>query len=239
MNHNEIPEKPILMNGAMVKATLADLKTQTRRIVKPQPINAIFHKGKWIQAPCEADNKGHELKSPYGRPGHRLWVKEVHYRYGCWVKNGISETGKQKWKFHPLTAAVRYQDSPPSDIKKNTFRKGGWYKRNSLFMPRKCARTFLEITDIRIERLQDISEADAIKEGIKRVGKTKQFGDPLYRNYLLHAKTGDDWNCDRSAKYSFMTLWDSINGKPNPGKPDYSWKQNCWVWVVEFKRVKA
>ncbi len=101
----------------------------------------------------------------------------------------------------------------------------GW--NPSIFMPKEAARIFLKVTNVRVERLQDISENDAIDEGIDFFNHG-YGGSPVgiwYRNY----KYGTN-NC--SPKYSFQTLWDSINAKKHP------WESNPWVWVYEFERIE-
>src|SRR3990167_7300793 len=176
--------KPILFNTQMILSILEGRKSQTRRAVKPQPEEGITLLGPEMYNPGLEDKDGElypgsEVFGVYTADGEFgvkckyqigdvLWVKELHYRYGRWKKNGISKTGKQKWLFLPNKqfTEVRYFDNPPAKIEKNSFQGTGWYKRNSLFMPREACRLFLEVTGIRVERLQDISEQDVISEGV-------------------------------------------------------------------------
>ena len=197
-------EKPILFKGDMVNAILNDRKTQTRRVEKnPERLNGLMLSGE------EPD------WCPYGKPGDRLWVRETHYQYGHWRKNGISLGGKQKWEFaSDRSIGARYMDIPPIYIRENKFRNWGWYKRPSIFMPRWASRIDLEITDVRLERVQDISEEDAYREGVIPT----VADEPKYTHRY---------------RWPFVLLWDSINAKRG-----YSWESNPMVWVVEFKRVK-
>lgn len=210
-------ERPILFSGSMVRAILEGRKTQTRRVIKPQPENESARQYKHFkQGTCTwVDNDGKIVKCPYGRPGHRLWVKETHYRYGKWLKNGKTPTGRQKWRFKPLTEELHYFDDPPDDVKGTSYRKEAWYKRPSIFMPRWASRINLEITAIRVERVKDITREDVLAEGLRPLG----YGRVTEPQYCIKP---------------FGDLWDTINAKRG-----YPWKDNPWIWVVEFKRVEA
>ncbi|MHB0973915.1 MAG: ASCH domain-containing protein [Thiobacillus sp.] len=179
-------ERPMLMSAPMVRAILAGTKTQTRRVVKPQPgglLKLALHLARrglpiWF---CD----GWDGTCPYGQPGDQLWVRET---------------------FAPMTTGYAYladpvwRDSP----------SGRWHP--SIHMPRVASRITLEIVSVRVERLQDISESDALAEGVSPdMGLCWQSGDDTPRGM-------------------YGELWESING---PG----SWDANPWVWVVEFKRV--
>lgn len=207
-------EKPILFSTDMVRAILEGRKTMTRRAVKMyhQDDHPNRQNAKWFE-----ENK----TCPYGKPGDILWVKESFYAWGKWVKNGKTKSGKQKWKFIDLTGEdfqYKYEDCKPHRIKRGTSRELGWYKRPSLFMPKAAARIWLQVEHVRVERLQDISEAEAKKEGIY----IQETGFYCWHNdaSLLHSAA--------EAKPAFKKLWQSING------PD-SWKQNPCVWVISFK----
>lgn len=202
-------ERPILFNGPMVRAILDGSKTQTRRVVNPQPL--------WVADPCvpfktsDADPKG-VISCPYGKAGDGLWVRETFgigratdwtYYRSQWGDDGEEINGAPSKSFF---------DS--------------W--KPSIHMPRSRSRINLEITGVRIERLTNISEADAIAEGSEPVelSAAEWMGDrpictksiePGLCNFLEH-KTG------------YARLWESING---PG----SWAANPWVWVIEFKRI--
>jgi len=241
-----VKEKPILFSTPMVQAILEGRKTQTRRVIKPQPpddryiISTLVNttdrdkrkyegKNSWvIYDPLHQQithNQGIYFSFPY-QVGDRLWVKETHYRYGKWIKNGLTKTGKQKWLFKALGDEVLFFDNPPENIKPNSYRKEAWYKRSSLFLPKKYARIWLEVTGVRAERLQEITEEDAIAEGIGS-GFQMNAGYPDYQ----YIKNGVCELTQDTAVMSFASLWDSINGKK------YPWSSNFWVWVYEFKRI--
>jgi len=207
-------ERPILFSAPMVRAILENRKTMTRRTVKENPldgpIDAIFPDGSgkgfiswWGPGPHTAEKTiqlypGEEgFHCPYGRPGDRLWVRES-YRFTVF-------NDPLKPSLVPVGSTVEYAADNFSLVMGKT--------RQSIFMPRWASRITLEITSIRVERLQDISEDDAESEGV----------DPWSSNAL---DFGSYFN-------SFSTLWDSINGK-TPGK---AWADNPWVWVVEFRRI--
>lgn len=226
-------ERPILFSAPMVQAILEGRKTQTRRVVKPQPL--------WVAEPSvpfstvDADPKG-IIACPYGRPGDHLWVKEA-WQYADWTDDGypwvryaadrqklLHESIPQNWDerlndtWEHLSRDENYGiDNCAADRR----------MRSSRFMPRWASRITLEITGVRVERLQDISEADAIVEGIERVGGAMSCSP--WKNYRI-GKSGEmSMHCSAPTR-SYMTLWESING---PG----SWDANPFVWVVEFKRV--
>lgn len=215
-------EKPILFSTSMVSAVLAGNKNQTRRTTGLKKINEdpdryLFHKIVDGVAVFYDGRKGERVsvKLPYGLPGNILWVREVHYRYGYWRANGISKkTGRLKFKFHAGRDITMFPEITPFNLLPNTDHGPGWYKRNSLFMPRSCARTFLEVEKVRVERLHDISGHDVLAEGVD--------------NEKSNPSMGIRW--ENMQKMAFQELWESING---PG----SWAANPWLWVVEFKVI--
>ena len=207
--------KPILFSQPMVEAVRQLIKTQTRRVIRKQPVGAWAAPGRTM--------------SPYGIAGDKLWVKETHYRYGKWIKNGKSKlTGRQKWKFKALTKEVKYYDNAP-DYKGSNYRNKAWYKRPSIFMPRWASRIDLEITGIKVEHVQDISEADAKAEGVQMETADPPFfyvpGD--WPTHITAVET------DEGRVSSFKKLWDYINEERG-----YGWALNPWVWTVEFKKVE-
>lgn len=227
--------RPILMNGPMVRATLADIKTNTRRLVKG--IVEDVRRGDWyadrrlVHKPtcqlgfCETvddgvlacdgydlEPNGAGIRSPYGGPGDRLWVRETWGLFDTEPKDG------------PEKAKVFYR---ATDGDRDELRYQLW--RPSIHMPRWASRITLEVVSVRVERLQEISEADAIAEGVQQdrgrdVPVAMGGGVTPWRDYL------DTGNWYTSAARSFQSLWESISA---PG----SWAANPWVWRVEFKRV--
>jgi hypothetical protein len=209
-------ERPILMSGAMVKALLAGTKTQTRRIVKPQ---SLFD-GKDGILRLHPNQQG----SPYGEVGDRLWVRETWAL--TWFSTDIETGYADDWgnvNKNRLDQIQGVEDL--RSCEKVVFDADGkWEPRKedrgfnwkpSIFMPRWASRITLEITSVRVERLQDISETDAIAEGITMAEFPKCV-----------------WPGDWTARDAFAVLWDKINGKRA------SWADNPWVWIVEFKKME-
>lgn len=203
-------ERPILFSGPMVRAILEGRKTQTRRIVKPQPADDVRtcnlpnnNVTGWESSLRHSYGPTTVHVCPYGNPGDRLWVREK------WAE--------MKWP--PTGPRFVYSADKDCDFTP-------W--RPSIHMPRWASRITLEVASVRMERLQDISEADAIAEGIERVrGIERGFKEvtPLWKHYTDPSFQGAD------QRGSFRSLWQSING------PE-SWAANPWVWVVEFKCIK-
>ena len=245
-------ERGILMSAPMALASLDDSKTQTRRVLKRQPdehhwqllpgyelkqskivtINersAVKFSHSIPQNP-QRDTALDWLLCPYGQPGDRLWVRETFNAYGRWETRFDAKKGRDEWHFIDMTlesgkAYVYAADGAPHDFKKGNQRGGitpTWWKRPAIFMPRAASRITLEITGVRVERLQDISEADAIAEGCK-------FYEPA--NYLSHGGWSHDGRyVHATALASYKQLWEAINGAG-------SWDLNPLVWVVEFKKA--
>lgn len=242
---NEMKEKPILFSGPMVKAILEGRKTKTRRVFKTQPEYrenesvpgsfGTFFYGWNLDHPAVGINDIIKY-CPYGFVGDRLWVKETFYALGEWFE--IS-AGSNRFTFHrckmsafpSLDMPVTFLDKPPEQIE--TARIPGivgWYKRPSIFLPRKDSRINLENTEIRVERLQDITREDAKAEGI-----TEYLCDFTESEFT---ESQDDIWRNRTTVENFRALWDSINGKPRADGIDISWDANPWVWAVSFKVVK-
>lgn len=223
--------RPILFNGAMVRAILDGRKTQTRRIVKPQPDYfacgwpCTFGK-ECSESHCLMHHKDGKhlivMKSPYGKVGDQLYVRET-WRVGdsgdcaCYEPCGQCPSGKTLYKL-----------DFPNGVE-------GWKWKPSIHMPRKYSRITLEITGVRVERLMDISEVDALLEGISSVRTNK-----WERQQFAQWRALFDAACEEgkkpplgpTPKRAYQALWESINGKG-------SWEANPWVWVIEFKVVKA
>jgi len=204
-------ERPILFSGAMVRAILAGEKTQTRRVVKPQPYNdpavkVRMHRGTALFGALADAAVGDEWKCPYGQPGDRLWVRET------WAPNDGSEGGYLYRADHSGASGFH-----TVDLKTGVWTHSVSRWRPSIHMPRAVSRITLEITGVRVERLQAISEDDARAEGVE-VWAQGTMSPEGQRNY--------------SAIGKFERLWSSINGND-------SWQADPWVWVVEFKRLEA
>lgn len=193
-------EHPILFSAPMVRALLNCTKSQTRRVVKQQrhPFGQMLTPD---EVAAEVLGGTCSMRCPYGQPGDRLWVREAFDPiYGQSPPDRIIEVDyRASWE--PHGKHWRIKDA-----------LGGRRWKPSIHMPRALSRILLEITGVRVERLQDISEADAMAEGVSPdMGLCWQSGDDTPRGM-------------------YGELWESING---PG----SWAANPFVWVVEFKRV--
>jgi hypothetical protein len=194
-------ERPIIFSTDMVKAILAGTKTMTRRVIK-KPM-ALPPDDKLIPELRKTAQEIMATWCPYGQVGDRLWVRETWATYGSYDRYKPSQLQNIFLEFKQSEPNIFYKSSEEYP---HRFR---W--RSSRFMPRWASRILLEITDIRVERLQEITEADAIAEGI--VGVPTAFG-------LLY-------------KPAFSRLWDSLNAKRG-----YGWEVNPWVWAVSFKRLR-
>lgn len=191
--------KPILFSTPMVRAILDGRKTQTRRVIKIDDDPENWKKS--IAGTSIVRTSPYDAKLSRYAPGDILWVRETWQEKECEIcRDGIPSLG----------GSCKYGYIYRAD---NNL-KGGW--RPSIHMPRAAARIFLRVTDVRVERLQEISEANAIKEG-------------LIRTML-------DGAVFIAAKGHFRVLWDSTVKKQDIDK--YGWDANPWVWVIEFERCE-
>ena len=195
-------EKPILFNTDMVRAILDGRKTQTRRVVVPPYrdgdagfnviTNATTGKFLYIEYYDEDESSTERRLNPPYIPGDVLWVRETwaHVKFG---------TGDWHYEYR----------ADCEDQKK--FSNGSFAEwRPSIHMPRKAARIFLRVTNVRCEQVQDITNADAKSEGV--MCATDNSG-------IMH-------------RFNFRFLWDSITDEST------NWNANPWVWVYEFERIK-
>ena len=199
-------DRPILMSAPMVRATLRDLdpKQQTRRVakdVKHPDFGNVYTPGSLASEPQSVI----ERACPYGQPGDRLWVRETFAH--IYRDNSKPEQRRDD--------DVAYRaDHPGLD----EYAYGSW--KPSIHMPRWASRITLEITRVRLGRLNAITEADCVAEGIEKTAHD------FWRLYGPHYGA----NATYSPRTSFRTLWESINGAE-------SWAADPWVWVVEFERL--
>jgi hypothetical protein len=246
-------EIPILFSTPMVQAILYDRKSQTRRVMKQQ-INDCDHsrykEAEWRDKPtewseaalkigrvyCALCGNGTEysndfggIKCPYGKSGDLLWVRET------WFPAAINAD----------KVLIGYYDKDPANTIEIISDKTAFYWKQlnkgrmipSIHMPKEAARIWLQVTDIRVDRLQDISEEDAREEGVQPAHCDSNENCPSSLCKEKCSAIGDWWNYLEpdgegfpaySAKESFETLWQSINGVE-------SWAANPWVWVVSFE----
>lgn len=198
-------ERPMLMSAPMVRAILAGTKTQTRRIAKGvATVHAITG-----EPPAKLDSAGPRVACPYGQPGDRLWVREAHAivpRTAYAHSEGVQQTLRPDDPYEHDAAIYR---------EGWTRSNSGFKWRPSIHMPRWASRITLEITSVRVERLQDISEADAKAEG---AGEAFDTVDGFVEHDLGNHRDG------------FAKLWTEING------PE-SWAANPWVWALDFRKA--
>jgi len=256
-------ERPILFSAPMVRAILEGRKTVTRRVVKlryPWDIEETDDGSNWPWHPDyvtggEWDGWAH---CPYGAVGDRLWVKEAWRAPASLDALSGSDIAERciAAGYRNPWAPIRFEAdnvlNSPKDWREFGSTPGeatpGRY-RNARFMPRWASRITLEVTAVRVERLQDITEEQAVAEGCS----AEPFPGPWWQGYrdlgngeLVHQQSlgtePPEWmiepklmknlsHLDRAARDAFVCLWESINGAG-------SWADNPWVWVVEFRRIE-
>lgn len=243
-------ERPILFSGPMVAAVLADIKWQTRRVMKVQPLmkgcqiarcmsstdRRHVDKLHWVKMDGLSDVAGDNryFDCPYGQPGDRLWVRESGYKF-----TGVDPATAPKWRYAADPTHADNQTGPPSKNNLNDYTR--WASVPSIHMPRWASRITLEVTEVRVQQLQDISEEDAKAEaggidvecfyeggGIRNYACVPCSGDPRGIKGLCRGLgKGREWACN------FSSLWQGINA----GRPGCGWDDNPWVWAVSFKRI--
>jgi len=203
VNQAQFKERGMLFSAPMVHALLAGTKTQTRRAIK-SGFYQIDERDDGTLWPWRHDGAGGDewLRCPYGQPGDKLWVREAFSGPHCMEKTSeLPAMPPGQW---PQESAIWYWADGEPDY-------GDWTRpRPSIHMPRWASRITLEIKGIRVERLQDVSDADALAEGVDRTNTS--IGGYATERYRL--------------------LWESINGAG-------SWDANPWVWVIEFSPTPA
>lgn len=223
-------ERSVVFPDWEVSAVLERRKTQFRRPVK---LPGSGGRGPLYQLTCDendlwSDSHCKPFRCPYGRPGDRLWVREAwcHKNDGggfVYNKDGNLDSSCCWYRADGLHV-VKCDGDGFTEYRKDGSEKSPWSR--SIHMPRWASRITLEIVDVWVERLQDISEQDAIAEGVESRPITWKPDASEFRYYGWLEKH-DQWSL--SAVNSFESLWNKING-------DGSWEANQWFWVVEFKR---
>lgn len=215
-------ERGMIFNGEMVRALLDDRKTQTRRPVK-FPVHdknlGCELAGNELAGELSA---GNYLNSAFGKPGDRIWVRET-FQGPLFDYDLMDSYSKDPTPFEKPEFCVYKADGVPAPEFYDADDELHCCWRPSIHMPRWASRILLEITDVRVERLNAISEEDATAEGVPPARSLL----PDYPGTFLTPK-GDF----ATAKVAFQRLWESIYGEE-------SWKANGWVWVISFKRVEG
>lgn len=220
-------EKPIVFSTPMVQAIQQGKKTQTRRVIKPQPPHELSDGYKWVVDVFDGtfcisaesikdsrDGSVWETVIPRYQPGDILWVRET------WCDYGTHYSYKANYPDGYVPKGVYPGEKAPHDMK--------W--RPCIHMPRAAARIFLRVSDVRAERVQEISETDAIAEGVSLIDAWEAAAEhfvPTYNNPDNHCPAADYIGAYRS-------LWDSLNAKRG-----FGWDVNPWVWVYEYERMEG
>ena len=201
-----IRERPILFSGEMVRAILDGRKTQTRRVLSKQPLEIIPMKtpGLWTGLMSRDPNRGVVFKCKYGRPGDRLWVREAARVTALCGNAAVVQYKADLSTINALRIPRSHAGLPTAQERENFY--------SGRFMPRWASRISLEITDVRVERVQEISVNDSRAEG----------------------SPWDEHGFRSEHRPWFIETWNSINAKRG-----FGWDVNPWVWVIEFKRLDS
>ncbi len=208
-------ERPILFSAPMVRAILDGRKTQTRRVVTHSCIAGLGEphcygwsdSEGWCFGETEYPDEGTiGIDCPYGQPGDTLWVRETFYCDHYDYPRGDRDEMLRLMEYRATHDCLAWEAGCPCDDGES---RSAW--RPSIHMPRWASRLSLRVTDVRVERVRDISEEDGRAEGVTLPTEWHVGRDPTYRHH-------------------FANLWDTINGK----RPGCSWAANPWVWVVGF-----
>jgi hypothetical protein len=201
MREKNVKERPIIFSSEMVRAILEGRKTQTRREIKNIKLREEL-----------PPNLSDLTVSPYGKVGDRLWVRETFFEE--YDRDTMEPIGECHYAATCDYEVMKMDADGWRATRKDGSDASPW--KSPMFMPRWASRITLEITNIRVERLDDISEKDALAEGIYKVGSIYEASPKI--------------SMAPDAKTAFAYLWESLKGKD-------SWQKNPWVWVIEFKRV--
>lgn len=235
-----VKERGLIFTGESIAGLLSGVKTQSRRVIMPRNEGMITGPASEPYSAIEAYGGGARHKAsrmecrtcPYGVPGDLIWVKEAF---------ALSVFDPEAMEHD-----IKNPDDWDAPVYKADPQKGEWERdgekiappwRSPRFMPKWVARIWLELTGVRVERLQAISEADVLAEGLRRVtkdqGRTYKYG-MADRDGLPGT---DDigwpwhrWSADHRAAYA--SLWDELNAKRG-----FPWSENWWVWILEFRLI--
>jgi hypothetical protein len=220
----------IIFSAPMIRALLEGRKSQTRRVVKPQPsdettlvswntADEAFVPWRWSSGGSYAGGKrtGDPLRCPYGAPGDRLYVKETAIiAPPDWTDDRSTRACQHVVDNDGRPRLIQYLATAPDRDAANDYKLKATPPR---FMPRWASRITLELTAVRVERLQEISEGDAIAEGL----------ECAWDDGVCYYGPLNNGNCD--PRFAYRALWEGIHGAE-------SWAASPWVWVLEFKQVR-
>jgi hypothetical protein len=210
-------ERPLLFTGEMVRAIMSGRKTQTRRVLKTQPLDILpmpMDKNRWVALMRREPGGGIIFKCRYGEIGDRLWVRET------WRIEKRNDSYYLDFKADPGSPNMQLLETGFGEIYAN----GKW--RASIHMPMWASRITLEITNVRVERLQQISKYDAIQEGVR-------WSEAFPEGYTVGCELPGYGTRFGSAEGCYRALWNTL------AKDHTAWDQNPWVWVIEFKKVEG
>lgn len=240
-----VKERPILFSGPMVRAIRAGLKTQTRRVMKPQPSDLLslprtppprLQEKKWaipyFDAYCGAAKTA---ANPRGMTEHWCWWDEYDRQGPDWIRCPFGVPGDRLWlretwarlTGNGVRTVFRADADPPlSLIDQKPVEHMKWTP--AIYMPRSVSRVLLEIEDVRAERLRAISEADAIAEGV----------EPFFTRFPNWGReqrlTSGELCAAAEHRAAYAVLWDELNADRG-----FTWLSNCWVWVITFRVLEG
>ena len=214
-------ERGICMTAPNALAIRERRKTQTRRRIKlniagPLYLMSSSINPQWGGGPpdiyfCDSQNIEETCQHLFVRcpyvPGDLLYIREACWMWGAWCKNGFTATGRQRWRFKPRGDRVVYE-RPAVTAKRDG--SVGWVYRHARYMPKRMARTWVRITDVRVQQVQELDNNEALAEGTPDI-----------------RTIDNNWDM----RDCFGVLWDDIHG---PG----AWERNDWVWALTFKLIE-
>lgn len=237
-----VADRPILFSAPMVLALLAGSKTQTRRVVKAQPPETHGWAG-WVTSSTVKADEGkaawdggmgsarpqHLVRCPYGKPGDLLWVRES-FRLCAEADTTPPRDTDEAYR-------IWYEADAPHQ-------PGAGKPRRAFHMPRWASRLTLRITDVRVQRLQEISREDAIAEGATSKpddGPFHRTRSPIWSMDWPATKPAEGWGhvSMGSPQYAFANYVNRIHGGPRWNlKPTNAWNENHWVWAISFEVIR-
>lgn len=213
-------DKGIIFSAPMVRALLGGRKTQTRRLIKPRRAHSLFD-GSWTDSyVLDPGNSTWRADDLFCAAGDRLYVRESYFQFGHWeqVEGKLTNGGRQKWGFIGVPSLVQF-DEPKEGYALARSRDNPlvpcWHKRLGRFMPRNLSRMWLAVTNVRVQRLQDITEEDAQAEGVDRLVFD---GEAFYAGFP-----------EGTYRCGFAGIWSHLHTAEGE-----HWDDNPWIVAVSF-----